>query len=151
MLLNQNNFDCDICKINTKNIKKHNKTETHLLRISILNENENIYNFKTVNNVLKYKENIEEIKDYELGDSREHLTALSARIRKSDKKSSTIKMYEKAMIEILESGAEDDAKKEICRELSLWGTKRCIPALEQLKADKDCGAMAEYALERIQG
>lgn len=100
---------------------------------------------------LSLEQLVEEIKDYELGDSREHLTALSARIRKSDKKSSTIKMYENAMIEILESGAEDDAKKEICRELSLWGTKRCIPTLEQLKADKDCGAMAEYALERIQG
>ena len=100
---------------------------------------------------LSLEQLVEKIKDYELGDSREHLSALSARIRKSDKKSSTIKLYETAMIEILESSADDNVKKQICRELSLWGTKRCIPALEQLKADKGCGTMAEYALERIQG
>ncbi|NQU52910.1 MAG: ThuA domain-containing protein [Bacteroidetes bacterium] len=94
---------------------------------------------------------VAEIKDYELGDSREHLSALSVRIRKSDQKPKTLKMYEKAMIEILESDANDDAKKQICRELGIWGTKSAVPALEKLKLNKDCNEMAEYALERIQG
>lgn len=94
---------------------------------------------------------VAKIKDYELGDSREHLSALSARIRKSDQKSKTLKRYEKAMIEIIESDATDDAKKLICRELGIWGTIIAVPALEALKSNKDCAEMAEYALARIQG
>ena len=54
------------------------------------------------------------------------------------------------MIEIIESNATDDAKNQICRELSIWGTKLSVSALEKLKNDKDCKEMAEFALNRIQ-
>jgi type 1 glutamine amidotransferase len=100
---------------------------------------------------LSLNELVEAIKDYELGDSKENLTALALRIKKSDQKPKTLKMYEKVMIEILESNASDDAKNQICRELGMWGTERSIPALKALKSNKDCGEMAEYALVRIQG
>ncbi|NOR75625.1 MAG: ThuA domain-containing protein [Draconibacterium sp.] len=99
---------------------------------------------------LSLEDLLEEIKGYKIGDSRENLSALSLRIRKSDQKPETLEMYEKAMIEILESGATDDAKNQICRELSIWGSELSVQALEKLKSDKDCGEMADYALQRIQ-
>ncbi len=98
---------------------------------------------------LPLDELVNEIKKYELGDSEENLTALTLRIRKSDQKPETLAMYEKTMIEILESNATDDAKKYICRQLALWGTAKCVPALEKLKSNKNCGEMAEYALSSI--
>jgi hypothetical protein len=99
---------------------------------------------------LSLEELVSEIKNYELGDSEENLTALTLRIRKSDQKPETLEMYEKTMIEILESNATDDAKKYICRQLGLWGTEKCVPALEKLKNDENCGEMAVYALAQIQ-
>ena len=99
---------------------------------------------------LSLEELVSEIKKYELGDSEENLTALTLRIRKSDQKPETLEMYENTMIEILESNATDDAKNYICRELCLWGTEKSIPALEQLKSNKNCSEMAEYALAQIQ-
>jgi type 1 glutamine amidotransferase len=98
---------------------------------------------------LSLGELIEEIKKYELGDSKEHLTALSARIRKSDQKPETLEKYEKVMIEILSSNATGESKKEICRVLGIWGTKRSVPALEILLEDEECKEMAEYALSYI--
>ena len=92
----------------------------------------------------------EEIKGYKLGDSREHLSALSLRIRKSDQKPETLEMYEKAMIGIIESNTTNDAKNQICRELGVWGTKLSVSALEKLKTDDDLKEMAVYALDRIQ-
>ena len=99
---------------------------------------------------LSLDELVSEIKKYKLGDSEENLTALSLRIRKSDQKPKTLDKYETTMIEILESNATDDAKIYICRELGLWGTEKCVPALEKLKSDKNCGEMAVYALDQIQ-
>jgi type 1 glutamine amidotransferase len=99
---------------------------------------------------LSLEELVAEIKKYELGESEENLTALSLRIRKSDQKPETLDMYEKTMIEILESNATDDAKNYICRELGLWGTEKCVPALEKLKSNKNCEEQAGFALERIQ-
>jgi type 1 glutamine amidotransferase len=99
---------------------------------------------------LSLDELINEIKKFELGDSREHISALALRIKKSDQKQKTLKMYEQAMIDILESNAGSDAKNLICRELGIWGTKNSVPVLKALKTDKDCAEMAEYALARIQ-
>ncbi len=93
---------------------------------------------------------VREIKKYKLGDSRENISALSLRIRKSDQKPETLKIYEKVMIEIIESGATNEAKKQICRELGMNGTELSVPALEKLKENKNCSEMAEYALSRIQ-
>lgn len=99
---------------------------------------------------LTMEELVAKIKKYELGDSKEHITALSTQIRKSDQSRKTLKMYEKVMIDILGSDATDDAKNEICRELCLWGTSKSVSALEKLKSNKDCAEMAEYALATIQ-
>ncbi len=99
---------------------------------------------------LSLEELVKEIKKYELGDTEEFLTALSLRIKKSDQSPETLKMYENVMIEILESNATNDAKNYICRELCLWGTIKCIPALEKLKENKNCSEMADYALAQIQ-
>ena len=99
---------------------------------------------------LSLEELVNEIKKYKLGDSEENLTALTLRIKKSDQKPETLDKYEKVMIEILESNATDDAKNYICRELGLCGTEKCVPALEKLKSNKNCGEMAEYALAQIQ-
>lgn len=92
---------------------------------------------------------VAEIKKYKLGDSEENLTALSLRIKKSDQSPETLDKYENVMIEILGSNATDDAKKYICRELGLWGTEKCVPALEKLKSDKNCGEMAQFALTQM--
>ncbi|MCK5730220.1 MAG: ThuA domain-containing protein [Draconibacterium sp.] len=100
---------------------------------------------------LSLEDLVEAIKDYNLDDSREHISALSLRIRNSDQKPETLEMYEKVMIEIIESNATNDAKNLICRELSIWGSELSVPALEKLKSNKDCGEMADYALQRIQG
>ncbi len=99
---------------------------------------------------LSLEDLVEAIKDYKLGDSREHLSALSLRIQKSDQKPETLEMYEKVMIEIIESNATDDAKNQICRELGIWGTKRSVSTLKKLISNKDCKEMAEYALNQIQ-
>jgi type 1 glutamine amidotransferase len=98
---------------------------------------------------LSLEELVSEIKKYKLGESEENLTALSLRIRKSDQKPETLAKYENVMIEILESNATDDAKNYICRELGLWGTEKCVPALEKLKSDKNCGEMAQFALTQM--
>jgi len=99
---------------------------------------------------LSMEELVDKIKKYELGDSEENLTALTLRIRKSDQSPKTLEKFEDIMIDILNSNATDDAKKYICRELCLWGTDKCVPALEKLKDNKNCSEMAEYALAQIQ-
>ncbi|MDX1284714.1 MAG: ThuA domain-containing protein [Draconibacterium sp.] len=96
-------------------------------------------------------ETFEEIIDYEIGDSKRPFSTLSAHIRNSDQKSKTLRMYESKMIEILESNAKADAKNEICRILSIWGSKKSVSTLEKLKSDNKCAEMAKYALARIQG
>jgi len=99
---------------------------------------------------LPMDELVNRMKKYELGESEEYLTAFTLRLRKSDQSPETLKKFEDIMIDILNSNATDDAKKYICRELCLWGTEKCVPALEKLKDNKNCSEMADYALAQIQ-
>ena len=53
------------------------------------------------------------------------------------------------MVEVCESDATAECKKQLCRELSWMGSDYCIPVLQNLKKDPDVTEMAEFALARL--
>ena len=59
--------------------------------------------------------------------------------------------YESKLIKFIGSSATSDAINEVCRELSLWGSEKCIPALEDLLDNDDTKEMGRFAIERIKG
>lgn len=55
------------------------------------------------------------------------------------------------LVEVLHSAAPRGAKSYVCRQLSVMGTPRCIPAVTELLDDPELSHMARYALEAIPG
>jgi HEAT repeat protein len=58
---------------------------------------------------------------------------------------------EAALLEILGSGAEVQAKAAACRELARVGTAACVPALAALLADDGLADLARYGMQAIPG
>jgi poly(A) polymerase len=58
---------------------------------------------------------------------------------------------EKKIIKFLDSKASNDAKNELCRDISQWGSKASLPVLDKLMENEDTKEMARFAKERISG
>jgi len=91
------------------------------------------------------------LKDYHQGDNRSCMQDLTNLIRKSASDESKLAELEKELITFLGSSASNDSKNEICREISLWGTKASLPVLKKLMKEEDTKEMARFAKERISG
>ncbi len=76
---------------------------------------------------------------------------LSNLIRNNAADKSKLAGIEKELILFLESSASSDAKNEVCREISLWGSKASLSVLKKLMKDENTSEMARFAKERITG
>ncbi len=85
---------------------------------------------------------------YEFGQSRKHLTVIHHALRDADK-AERAKMCER-LARLLDSGATGAAKRWVCRQLSIFGTKDQVPELAALLLDEKLSDMARYALQRIE-
>jgi HEAT repeat protein len=92
-----------------------------------------------------------EVARYEYGQSREPLSRLSEYVRKALASPAETQAVEAALDRFLGSEATRDGKEAVCRELSVMGSERSVPALGQLLAQEQTAEMARYALERIGG
>jgi len=95
------------------------------------------------------EQQLEKIKTYDFGDSRQPLTELSDGIRKAYGKPAELKKFEAALIGVLKSDAKYAGKQYACRELSIIGTKASVPVLAGMLTNQEYSDMARYALERI--
>lgn len=91
------------------------------------------------------------LKNYHYGDSRKCLQDLQATILSSTSDPEALASLEKQMITFLGSGASKDAKNEVCRYVSQWGSEACLPVLDELMKNDDTKEMARFARERISG
>ena len=86
---------------------------------------------------------------YEFGQSREGLTVIADAVRDSQSNPAERKKLVDRLTALLGTSASLDAKRFVCRQLSIVGTAESVPALSALLLDKDLSDMARYALERI--
>jgi len=94
---------------------------------------------------------LNEISDYDYGQSREQLSALRMLVQSSlDSEDSRLRI-EKEMTVFLESDATFAGKQFVCEQLSLIGTDASIPVLTKLLSDEQTADIALYALQRIPG
>jgi hypothetical protein len=73
-----------------------------------------------------------QVAKYEYGQSREPLQRLSEPVRKTIASPSAVPALKAALDRFLESQATRDGKEAVCRELSVMGSERCVPALARL-------------------
>jgi len=93
---------------------------------------------------------VETIKKYDFGQSRQALTEYSDKIRASYGKPAELKKYEEQLIAVIEAkDATYAGKQYACRELSIIGTEASVPALAAMLTSAEYSDMARYALERI--
>jgi type 1 glutamine amidotransferase len=97
------------------------------------------------------EQQLEKVKTYDFGDSRQPLTELSDEIRKAYGKPEELKKYETALDDVLKSDAKYAGKQYACRELSIIGTDQSVPVLAAMLTNQEYSDMARYALERIPG
>lgn len=97
------------------------------------------------------EQQLEKVKTYDFGQSRQALTELSDEIRQAYGKPAELKKYEVALIDVLKSDATYAGKQYACRELSIIGTKASVPVLASMLTDQEYSDMARYGLERIPG
>jgi len=91
---------------------------------------------------------MKDLPKYEFGQSRKHLTVIHHALRDADK-AERAKMCDR-LAGLLDSGATGAAKRWVCRQLSIFGTGKQVPALAPLLADEKLSDMARYALQRIE-
>jgi len=84
---------------------------------------------------------------YEFGQSRQHLTLIHHALRDADK-AKRAALCER-LAQVLGSGATGAAKRWVCRQLSIFGTKDQVPELAALLLDEKLSDMARYALQRM--
>jgi type 1 glutamine amidotransferase len=94
---------------------------------------------------------LECLNGYKKGDSRKCLQDLRNIMRQKASSQDEIAKIEEDIIKFLESGASKDAKNELCRDLSQWGSTACLPVLKKLMEDNNTKEMARFASERISG
>jgi HEAT repeat protein len=90
---------------------------------------------------------MKDLPKYEFGQSRAHLTVIHHALRDADK-AKRARLCEQ-LAEVLGSGATEAAKRWVCRQLSIFGTKAQVPQLAALLLDEKLSDMARYALQRI--
>lgn len=91
------------------------------------------------------------LQDYHQGENRSCLQDLKNLIRRNAADEDKMAGIEKELLKFLESEASNDAKNEVCREISLSGTKASLPVLKKLMKDENTREMARFARERISG
>ena len=95
------------------------------------------------------QELLEQVKTYDWGQSRLALTEVSEMIKDAYSSPAKLGDIEKSFIGVLESDAKYAGKQYVCRELSIIGTERSVPALAKMLTNDEYADMARYALERI--
>ena len=98
-----------------------------------------------------WDEALENIKNYQFGQSRESLSVVADMVRDSAENPDLRKELAQRLAHLLESNATYDCKQFLCRQLSLIGTEKQVPVLAKLLPDEQTSDMARYALERIPG
>ena len=91
-------------------------------------------------------QDLKDLPKYKFGESREHLTRISNAVR--DAKGTERARLCAYLAAVLGSNATPDAKRFVCRQLSIVGTAKEVPALAPLLLDKELSDIARYALER---
>jgi len=91
-------------------------------------------------------QDLKELPKYKFGQSREHLTRIANAVR--DAKGVQRARLTRQLVAVLTSNATPDAKRFVCRQLSIVGTAKEVPALAPLLLDKELSDIARYALER---
>jgi len=91
-------------------------------------------------------QDLKELPKYTFGQSREHLTRIADAVR--DAKGAERARLRTQLAAVLGSNATPDAKRFVCRQLSIVGTAQEVPALAALLLDKELSDIARYALER---
>ena len=94
---------------------------------------------------------LECLEDFHKGDSRKCLQDMNNAMRKAASDMDKLADIEKKIIKFLDSKASNDAKNELCRNLSQWGSEASLPVLDKLMENDDTKEMARYARERISG
>jgi len=97
------------------------------------------------------EELLEKVKTYDWGQSRLALTEISDRVRQAHDSPAKLRQIEQGLLEVLDSDATRAGKQFVCRQLSIIGTERSVPALAKMLTDEETSDMARYALERIPG
>ena len=92
-------------------------------------------------------QDLKDLPKYKFGQSREHLTRIANAVR--DAKGAARTRLCTQLAAVLGSNATPDAKRFVCRQLSIVGTAKEVPALTALLLDKELSDIARYALERI--
>ncbi len=91
-------------------------------------------------------QDLKELPKDKFGQSREHLTRIANAVR--DAKGVQRARLTRQLVAVLTSNATPDAKRFVCRQLSIVGTAKEVPALAPLLLDKELSDIARYALER---
>jgi uncharacterized protein len=100
---------------------------------------------------LTLPEILSNLKDYKPGDTRYNLQDLTNYIRQNNDGGEKYAATEKLLLEFLLGTGSTDVKNYICKELSVFGTDKCLPELKKLQKNEVTAEMARYAIERITG
>lgn len=92
---------------------------------------------------------IDAVKGYDWGQSRAHLTQLEELIRRAAGDAERLAQIETLMQPLLSAETTLAAKDFACRQLSVFGTERSVPALAKLLEDPQTEHLARIALQRI--
>ncbi len=99
----------------------------------------------------KVKLLVDQIRRYELDQSRAPLAEFEALVREYACQPATRKVLEGKLLDAIQSESTLAAKDFCCRMLSIVGTEDAVPALSKLLSDQATFDMARYALDRISG
>jgi type 1 glutamine amidotransferase len=94
---------------------------------------------------------LEKVKTYDWGQSRLALTEVSDQVRQAYGSPDELSRIEQGLLLVLSSDATPAGKQFVCRQLSIIGTERSVPALGKMLTGEETSDMARYALERIPG
>ena len=89
------------------------------------------------------------LQTYDWSDSREALSAIEQAVVATRNNAARRAELEKRLVAALATPASRAAKDFACRQLSVVGTSKSVPALAALLPDPDISHMARFALERI--
>jgi uncharacterized protein len=98
---------------------------------------------------LNLVELLDNLKNYQPGDSRYSLQDLTNYIRKNYDGGEEFAKTEKLLLQFLQGTGSVDVKNYICKELSLFGSDAALPVLKKLEKNEETAEMARYAIERI--
>jgi len=100
---------------------------------------------------LTLEEDLAKIAQYDITKSTKYFSDLQSRIRYEAKTPADYQLFEKQMIDVLESKvATDDGKRLLIREISWMGSDLSLPVLRELAKNDNIKDAAEFALARLQ-